>query len=75
VDHSEGKGGERVMAIPWFQGDSPRVCRLRTASFWPRWSLLLSWLLLYYFNNVVNSLSGVCFMHVIVYGCKPNILS
>jgi hypothetical protein len=41
VDHSEGKGGERVMAIPRFQGGSPRLCRLRTASFLPRWQALI----------------------------------
>jgi hypothetical protein len=41
VDHSEGKGGERVVAIPRFQGVSPRLCRLRTASIWPRWQALI----------------------------------
>jgi hypothetical protein len=35
--HSEGKGGERAMAIPRFQGGSPRLCELRTTPFWPRW--------------------------------------
>jgi hypothetical protein len=34
VEHSEGKGGERAMAIPRFLCDSPRLCRLRTAPFW-----------------------------------------
>jgi hypothetical protein len=38
------KGGERVMAILRFQGCSPRLCRLRTALFWPQWaSLELYW--------------------------------
>jgi hypothetical protein len=40
VEHLEWKGGERAMAIPRFQGGSPRLCRLRTASFWPRWQAL-----------------------------------
>jgi hypothetical protein len=35
VEHSEGKGGERAVDIPRFQGGSPRLCRLRTISFWP----------------------------------------
>jgi hypothetical protein len=35
VEHSEGKGGERIMAIPKFLCGSPRPCRLRTMSFWP----------------------------------------
>jgi hypothetical protein len=30
----EGKGGERNVAIPRFQGDSPRLCQLRTMLFW-----------------------------------------
>jgi hypothetical protein len=34
--HSEGKGGESVVAIPRFQGCSPRLCWLRIALFWPR---------------------------------------
>jgi hypothetical protein len=34
--------------------------------------LFLSWLLLYYFNNVVNYLDDACFMYVIVYRCKSN---
>jgi hypothetical protein len=34
VDHSEGKGGERVMAILRFHDGSPRLCQLRTMSFW-----------------------------------------
>jgi hypothetical protein len=41
VDHLEGKGGERVMAILRFQGGSPRLCRLRTAIFWLRWQDLI----------------------------------
>jgi hypothetical protein len=36
VDHSEGKGGERAMAILRFQGGSPHLCQLRTTSFWSR---------------------------------------
>jgi hypothetical protein len=35
VEHSEGKDGESVVAIPRFLCDSPHPCRLRTASFWP----------------------------------------
>jgi hypothetical protein len=31
VDHSEGKGGERVVSIPRFQSGSPCLCHLRTA--------------------------------------------
>jgi hypothetical protein len=38
VEHSEGKGGERAVEIPRFKGGSPRLCRLRTASFCPRWT-------------------------------------
>jgi hypothetical protein len=38
VDHLEGKGRERAMVIPRFQGGSP--CMLKTASFWPRWQAL-----------------------------------
>jgi hypothetical protein len=41
VDHSEGKGGERDVAIPRFQGGSPPLCRLRTISFWPRYQALI----------------------------------
>jgi hypothetical protein len=36
VEHSEEKGGESVVAIFMFLCGSPRLCRLRTASFWPR---------------------------------------
>jgi hypothetical protein len=36
VEHSEGKGGEGVVAILRFLCGSPRSCRLRTMSFWPR---------------------------------------
>jgi hypothetical protein len=36
----EGKGGESVVAILRLQGCSPRLCRLRTALFWPRWQAL-----------------------------------
>jgi hypothetical protein len=35
VEHSEGKDGESVVAIPRFLCDSPHPCRLRTALFWP----------------------------------------
>jgi hypothetical protein len=35
VEHSEGKGGESVVPITRFLCGSPRLCRLRTASFWP----------------------------------------
>jgi hypothetical protein len=41
VDHSEGMGGERVMAILRFHDGSPRLCQLRTVSFWPRWQALI----------------------------------
>jgi hypothetical protein len=40
VEHSEGKGGESVVAILRFLCGSPRPCRLRTALFWPRWQVL-----------------------------------
>jgi hypothetical protein len=40
VEHSEGKGGESVVAIPRFLCDSPHPCRLRTTSFWSRWQVL-----------------------------------
>jgi hypothetical protein len=40
VEYSEGKGRESVVAIPMFLCGSPRLCRLRTASFWPRWQAL-----------------------------------
>jgi hypothetical protein len=36
VEHSEENGGESVVPIPMFLCGSPRPCRLRTASFWPR---------------------------------------
>jgi hypothetical protein len=38
MEHIEGMGGEWVMAILRFQDGSPRLCRLRTASFWPWWA-------------------------------------
>jgi hypothetical protein len=41
VDHSEGKGGERIVAILRLQDGSPRLCRLRTMSFWPQWQALI----------------------------------
>jgi hypothetical protein len=31
-------GGEGVVSILRFQGGSPRLCWLKTASFWPRWA-------------------------------------
>jgi hypothetical protein len=40
VEHSEGKGRESIVTIPRFLYDSPRPCRLRTASFWSRWQAL-----------------------------------
>jgi hypothetical protein len=40
VEHSEGKGGESVVAIPRFLCGSPRLCRLRTAPFWSQWQAL-----------------------------------
>jgi hypothetical protein len=40
VEHSEGKGGESDVAIPWFLYGSSHPCRLRTTSFWPRWQVL-----------------------------------
>jgi hypothetical protein len=35
VEHSEGKGRERAMAIPRFLCGSSRLRRLRTGPFWP----------------------------------------
>jgi hypothetical protein len=40
VEHSEGRGGESVVTISRFLCSSPRPCRLRTTSFWPRWQAL-----------------------------------
>jgi hypothetical protein len=40
VEHSEGKGGESDVAILRFLCGSPCLCRLRTASFRPRWQAL-----------------------------------
>jgi hypothetical protein len=40
VEHSEGKGGESVVAILRFLCDSRRSCQLRTTPFWPRWRAL-----------------------------------
>jgi hypothetical protein len=40
VEHSEGKGGESVVAILRFLCGSPHPCRLRTVPFWPRWQAL-----------------------------------
>jgi hypothetical protein len=40
MEHSEGKGGESVVAILRFLCGSPRPCRLRTAPFWARWQPL-----------------------------------
>jgi hypothetical protein len=41
VEHSKGKGGKSVVAIPRFLCGSPRPCRLSTAPFWLRWSFEL----------------------------------
>jgi hypothetical protein len=41
MEHLEGKGGERVVALPRFQGGSTHLCRLKTASFWPQWQALI----------------------------------
>jgi hypothetical protein len=41
VVHSELKDEERVVAIMRFQGGSPCLCQLRTASFWPQWQALI----------------------------------
>jgi hypothetical protein len=38
VEHMEGNGVERVVAITRFQGGGPYLCRLRTTSFWPQWA-------------------------------------
>jgi hypothetical protein len=35
VEHSEGKGGESVVAILRFLCGNPRLSRLRTVLFWP----------------------------------------
>jgi hypothetical protein len=35
VEHSEGKGGVSVVAIPRFLCGSPRLCRLRTEGLIP----------------------------------------
>jgi hypothetical protein len=35
VEHSEGNGGESVVAILEFLCDSPRLCRLRTEGLVP----------------------------------------
>jgi hypothetical protein len=40
MEHSEGKGGDNIVAIPRFLCGSPRPCRLRTAPFWLRWQAL-----------------------------------
>jgi hypothetical protein len=40
VEHSEGKGGESIVAIPRFLCGSPHPCQLRTTPFWPRWQAL-----------------------------------
>jgi hypothetical protein len=40
LEHSEGKGWESDVVILRFLCSSPRLCRLRTASFWPRWQAL-----------------------------------
>jgi hypothetical protein len=35
VEHSKGNDGESVVVILRFLCGSPRLCRLRTVSFWP----------------------------------------
>jgi hypothetical protein len=40
VEHSEGKGGESVVAILRFLCGSSGPCRLRAAPFWPLWQVL-----------------------------------
>jgi hypothetical protein len=40
VEHSEGKGGESVVAIMRFLCGSPRPCRLMIVPFWPQWQAL-----------------------------------
>jgi hypothetical protein len=35
VEHSEGKGGESVVAFPRFLCGSPRLCQLRTEGLVP----------------------------------------
>jgi hypothetical protein len=40
VEHSEGKGGESVVAILRILCGSPRPCQLRTEPFWPQWQAL-----------------------------------
>jgi hypothetical protein len=35
VEHSKGKGGKSVVAIPRFLCGSPRLCRLRTEGLVP----------------------------------------
>jgi hypothetical protein len=40
VEHSEGKGGESVMAILRFQCGSPCPYQLWTAPFWYGWQVL-----------------------------------
>jgi hypothetical protein len=41
VEHSEGKGMGSVVVILRFLYGSPRMCRLRTMLFWPRWQVLI----------------------------------
>jgi hypothetical protein len=40
VEHTKGKGGERVVDILMFQDGSPRLCYLRNVSFCSRWGKL-----------------------------------
>jgi hypothetical protein len=40
VEHSEGKGGESVVAILRFMCGSPCSSQLRTALYWLRWKTL-----------------------------------
>jgi hypothetical protein len=41
VELSEGKGGERAIAILRFLGGSHRLFRLRTTLFWLQWQALI----------------------------------
>jgi hypothetical protein len=79
VEHSEGKDGESVVAIPMFLCDSPHSCQLRTASFWPRWQVLscvltacrILWNLISrvaFVTNLSNRTSLLCVMLLLLEG-------
>jgi hypothetical protein len=57
VEHSKGKGGERVVAILRFQCGSRRLCQLRTASFGPGGQALSSIDYMSGFTGPVNLVS------------------